>query len=280
MQEFAAVERFIDVAGTRVRYVEAGSGSPLLLLHGLGHSSTSWLRVIPALSASHRVIALDLPGFGGSDAPADASYEPDYFARVVDAALDVLSPERVDAIGHSAGGLTLLIDAMRPRSRPRYRKIVLVDPAGFTPAPDNLLGTAAVSLARLLVSIPRGRALTRALYSTAFFDSRAVDEETVDELVRRGANPKQKVAVRRAFAKYFDFCRHLEPFHESLASLDAPVLAIWGSDDRLFRATDAAVAKRVLRDVRVDVFERCGHCPQIEDPEKFAASVLEFLALP
>jgi len=88
------------------------------------------------------------------------------------------------------------------------------------------------------------------------------------------------VAVRRAFAKYFDFCRRLEPFHEGLASLDTPMLAIWGSDDRLFRATDAAVVKRVLRDVRIEVFERCGHCPQIEDPERFVASVLGFLALP
>jgi pimeloyl-ACP methyl ester carboxylesterase len=278
MQAFAAAERFVDVVGTRVRYIEAGSGSPLLLVHGLGHSSTSWRRVIPGLSASHRVIALDLPGFGGSDAPADEAYDPDYFARVVEAAVEALSLGRVDAVGHSAGGLTLLIDALRAPSR--YRKLVLVDPAGFTPAPDNLLGTAAASLARLLVSIPRNRALTRALYSTAFFDSRCVDEETVDELVKRGSNAAQKVAVRRAFAKYFDFCRRLELFHGRVASLETPMFVIWGSDDRLFRTSDSAVAKRVLHDVRIELFERCGHCPQIENPEKFVAAVLEFLALP
>jgi len=197
---------------------------------------------------------------------------------VVEAAVGALSLGRVDAVGHSAGGLTLLIDALRSPSR--YRRLVLVDPAGFTPAPDNLLGTAAASLARLLVSIPRNRALTRALYSTAFYDSRCVDEETVDELVKRGSNATQKVAVRRAFAKYFDFCRRLEPFHERIASLEAPMFVIWGSDDRLFRTSDSAVAKRVLRDVRIELFERCGHCPQIENPQKFVAAVSEFLALP
>lgn len=278
MQAFAAAEKFIDVAGTRVRYLEAGSGSPLLLVHGLGHSSTSWRRVIPGLIASHRVIAPDLPGFGGSDAPADASYDPEYFARIVDAALEALSLDRVDAVGHSAGGLTLLLDAFRSRSR--YCKLVLVDPAGFTPAPDNLLGTAASSLARLLVSIPRNRPLSRALYSTAFFDASRVDEETVDELVLRGSNLAQKAAVRRAFGKYFDFCRRLGPFHERIASLEMPIFVIWGSDDHLFRPSDTAVAKRVLRDVRIEVFERCGHCPHIELPERFVASVLEFFSLP
>lgn len=278
MQAFAAAEKFIDVAGVRVRYLEAGSGSPLLLVHGLGQSSTAWRRVLLGLSAHRRVIALDLPGFGDSHKPPDAPYDPDYFADIVDRFAGALGLERFDAGGHSAGGLALLIDAHR--SPARYGKIVLVDPAGFTPAPDNLLGTAAASLARLLVSIPRNRAMTRALYSTAFFDPRSLDEETVDELVRRGSNPMAKIAARRAFAKYFDFCRRLEPFHERLASLETPVLAVWGSDDRLFRASDAAVAARVLRNSRIELFERCGHCPQIEHPDRFVASVLEFLARP
>src|SRR3984893_10189905 len=218
MQAFAAAEKFIDVAGTRVRYLDAGSGEPLLLVHGLGQSSTTWRRVIPGLSAHRRVIAPDLPGFGGSGAHSEAPYDPEYFMRIVGEFLVALGLDRVDAAGHSAGGLTVLIDAL---ARPgHYRKIVLVDPAGFTPAPDNLLGTAAASLARLLVSIPRNRALTRALYSTAFFHSHGVDEETVDELVQRGSNPLSKIAARRAFAKYFDFCRRLEPFHARLTELD------------------------------------------------------------
>jgi pimeloyl-ACP methyl ester carboxylesterase len=276
MQAFAAAEKFVDIAGTRVRYLDAGSGDPLLLVHGLGQSSTTWRRVLPGLSARRRVIALDLPGFGGSGAPPDAAYDPYYFVYVVGQFLGALALDRVDALGHSAGGLTLLIGALAKPGR--YRKIVLVDPAGFTPAPDNLLGTAAASLARLLVSIPRNRALTRALYSTAFFNSQAVDEETVDELVKRGSNPLSKIAARRAFAKYFDFCRRLEPFHEALSGLDSAVLAIWGSDDRLFRAADAAVVRRVLPEARIELVDRCGHCPQIEYPDRFNASVLEFLS--
>src|ERR1700687_4755908 len=108
MQAFAAAEQFVDVAGTRVRYLETGSGPTLLLVHGLGQSSSAWKRVLLGLGAQRRVIALDLPGFGGSDAPQEAPYEPEYFARIVDGVANALSLDRIDAVGHSAGGLTRL----------------------------------------------------------------------------------------------------------------------------------------------------------------------------
>lgn len=260
-----------------MHYVEAGAGPPLLVLHGLGQSSTAWRRVMPSFAIRHRTIALDLPGFGESPAPTVQPFGgPEYFSRIVETTTMSLDLESLDAVGHSAGGLALMIDALR--NRHRYRRIVLVDPVGFTPTPDNLLGTAAMSLFRLFVGIPRTRAMTRALYSTAFFDSSRVDEETVDELARRHADPTAKRTARHTFTKFFDYCRRLEPFHERLAALDLPILAIWGADDRLFPASDAAALRRVLPHAELKIFERCGHCPQIEQPERFVAAVEEFLS--
>jgi 4,5:9,10-diseco-3-hydroxy-5,9,17-trioxoandrosta-1(10),2-diene-4-oate hydrolase len=277
MQARAPRENVVVIHGTRLRYLDVGAGPPLLLIHGLGQSSTAWLRVIDGLAAAGcRVIAPDLPGHGGSEVPTDAPFDPQYIALVCGQFFEALGLETFDAVGHSAGALALLLDALD--SPQRYRKLVLVDPAGFTPAPDNLLGTAAASLARLLVSIPRNRALTRALYATAFYDSYAVDEETVDELVLRRSNPKAKRAARLAFSSFFEYCRRLEPLHARLAGFATPTLGIWGSDDRLFRVSDASVAQRVLPHARIERFERCGHCPQIEHPELFTRVVLEFLA--
>lgn len=277
MQAFSPSAGSVDVSGTRARYLEAGAGSPLLVLHGLGQSSTAWRRVMPAFSSRHRTIALDLPGFGESPAPVAQPYGgPEYFSKVVEATISSLGLGSLDAIGHSAGGLALMLDALRsPR---RYRHIVLVDPVGFTPTPDNLLGTAAASLVRLFVGIPRTKAMTRALYSTAFFDSSRVDDETVEELARRHSDPRAKRIARHTFTKFFDYCRRLEPFHQRLASLDVPILAIWGQDDRLFPASDAASLARVLPRVRLEIFEHCGHCPQIEQPERFVSVVEEFLS--
>ena len=122
--------------------------------------------------------------------------------------------------------------------------------------------------------------MTRRLYATAFFDAGQVDEDTVDELAKRHADPTAKRVARRTFTKFFDFCRRLEPFHARLSALDVPVLVIWGSDDRLFRASGAAALKRVIPHARLHVFEQCGHCPQIEQPDRFVSAVLEFLAAP
>jgi 2-hydroxymuconate-semialdehyde hydrolase len=276
VQAFAPAENFVDVTGTRIRFLDAGSGPPLLLVHGLGQSSTAWRRCFAGLASERRVIAPDLPGFGGSDKPADVPYDPHYFTKVARGFVNALGLGRIDAVGHSAGALVLLLDALEEPQR--YRRLVLADPVGFSPAPDNLLGAAAASLMRLLVSIPRNRALTRALYATAFFSSSAVDEETVDELDRRRASPQGKLAARRAFEGFFHFCQRLAPFHERLRSLETPSLVVWGSDDRLFRISDSAVARRVLSPARIETFERCGHCPQIEFPDRFAKLVLEFLA--
>ena len=262
-----------------MRYLEAGEGLPLLLLHGIGQSSTAWRRVFPALASTHRVLAIDLPGFGGSPAPKSGPYgAPKYFGRVVAEFATALDLATVDAIGHSAGGLALLNDALDHPAR--YRRLVVVDPAGFTPTPDNLLGNAASSLARLFVSVPHNRAVTRALYATAFFDASTLDEETVDELDRRHHDPAAKHVARTTLTKFIDYCRRLEPFHERLSSLRTPVLAIWGRDDRLFHPRRAGALQRLVPHARVEVFERCGHCPQIEAPARFAETVAEFLSLP
>src|SRR5690348_16208784 len=132
MQAFSPSDGSVDVAGTRARYLEAGSGPTLLVLHGLGQSSNAWRRVMPAFASRRRIIAIDLPGFGESPAPESQPYGgPEYFSRVVDGVSSALDLGPLDAIGHSAGGLALMLDALR--SPGRYRRIVLVDPVGFTP---------------------------------------------------------------------------------------------------------------------------------------------------
>jgi len=114
MQAFSPTVGSVDVAGTRARYLEAGSGQPLIVVHGLGQSSTAWRRVMPALASRRRTIAIDLPGFGESPAPESQPYGgPEYFSRVVDALGSALDLGQVDAIGHSAGGLALMLDALR-----------------------------------------------------------------------------------------------------------------------------------------------------------------------
>ena len=100
-------ERRIEADGLPIRYLEAGKGPPLVLLHALGESSLDWQWVLPALARTNRVYAPDLPGSGGSGKPA-TDYSPAFFARSVAAYLDALGVERAAVAGNSLGGLVAL----------------------------------------------------------------------------------------------------------------------------------------------------------------------------
>jgi pimeloyl-ACP methyl ester carboxylesterase len=274
--QFICVDRTIVVDGVRVRYLDLGAGKPLLLLHGLGHSSTAWLRTAEAFAERRRVLAPDLPGFGKSETPAPSTIGPDFHTRIVLGFLKALGFEHVGAIGHSAGALVLLLAALEQPAR--FTRLVLVNPVGFTPAPSSLLGTIASSVLQIFLAMPRSRPIVRMMYEKTFFDPATVDEASIEELFARREDPVSRLATEASFAEYFEFCKNLEPLHERLKTLGIPVLVVWGSDDLTFPVRDADVAAQVLRDARIERFERCGHHPHIEMPNRFARVALEFLS--
>ena len=123
----AIAERTIDVEGLLVRYLTAGSGPPLVLVHGVGTSAGEWSWVLPTLARDHLVYAIDLPGFDGSARPPD--YSPALSARFVGAFLDALRVERPAVIGNSLGGLVALHLALSDPER--VAALVLSDSAGL-----------------------------------------------------------------------------------------------------------------------------------------------------
>ena len=120
-------ERFATVGGVRVRYLRTGRGPAILLIHGLASSIYTWKDEIPALARDHEVVALDLPGFGGSDQPADLSF--DLYPRVVVGLMDQLGIARASLVGNSLGGAVASVVAARQPAR--VDRLVLIDAAGF-----------------------------------------------------------------------------------------------------------------------------------------------------
>ena len=114
----AVGERNVEVDGVPIRYLIAGMGPPLVLLHGAGDNALDWWWVMPALAATHRVYALDLPGSPDSARPA-ADYSPAFFEHFVAGFLDALGIERAAMVGNSLGGLVAL-------------RLTLADPARVT----------------------------------------------------------------------------------------------------------------------------------------------------
>jgi 2-hydroxy-6-oxonona-2,4-dienedioate hydrolase len=124
----AIEEHNLRVDGLPTRYLRAGEGPPLVLLHGAGDNALDWRWVMPDLAATHRVYAPDLPGSPESARPA-ADYSPAFFERFVAGFLDALGVERAAVAGNSIGGLVALRLAL---SEPdRVGSLVLVDSAGL-----------------------------------------------------------------------------------------------------------------------------------------------------
>src|SRR5262245_58029821 len=90
--------------GITVAYRERGSGAPVLLLHGWPTSSYLWRDVMPAIAEHNSVVAIDLPGFGGSSKPTDIRYDFDLFGRVLDEVVDRLEMDHLGIVGHDIGG--------------------------------------------------------------------------------------------------------------------------------------------------------------------------------
>jgi len=110
-------EREIEVDGVLTRFLTAGEGSPLVLLHGVGDNALDWRWVMPALARENRVYAPDLPGSGDSAKPAADRYSPAFFGRFVGAFLDALGAERAAVVGNSLGGLAGLRFALSEPER-------------------------------------------------------------------------------------------------------------------------------------------------------------------
>jgi pimeloyl-ACP methyl ester carboxylesterase len=267
--------RFATVDGSRLRFVRAGTGPAAVLLHGLASSIYTWKDTLPVLAPSHDVVALDLPGFGGSDQPVPLSGAA--LPRAVVGLIEGLGLERPALVGHSLGGAVAALAAARLEGR--ARRLVLLDAAGFNLAPEDrpaLVRLAGSPAGRLLELLPlRRRALALGLRQV-FFDDALVTPERVDEYLAPLARPGAVASVRSLLRD-----EGLSPaFQAALASLRLPTLVVWGREDAWIPVAHADRFAAALPGSRRVVLEGCGHMPQEERPAEVARLIAGFLAEP
>src|SRR5918998_1820234 len=273
-------ERSVDVDGLPIHYLSAGEGPPMVLLHGAGDNALDWQWVLPALTATHRVYAPDLPGSPDSARPA-AGYSPAFFERFVASFLDALGIGRAAFVGNSLGGLVALRLALSEPAR--VGALVLVDSAGlgpevnpaFTSANVPGLGEAAMPFWRT----PLG-AYQRAWGRTALLFARppgSVPREWLAEQRRLAQSPGYLEAHLRVLRALVSPLGQREVLVERLPSLEVPTLVVWGSRDRVFPERQAREAVVRLREGSLAVIPECGHMPHVERPDAFLASLDGFI---
>lgn len=270
---------FETVNGHRLRYVRAGgvrAGPPVVLVHGFASSLFTWKDVLPALSRSHDVIALDLPGFGLSDLPADLSFED--LPSAVLGLMERLGVERAALVGNSMGGaVAAMVAAEHPE---RVSALVLVDAAGFNLEPKDqppMVRLITSPVAPLLAGLPGKRLLVERSLREVFHDDRRITEERVGEYLAAARRPGSLRAMRSLLLSLGE---RSDLVKDQLPRLQAPTLVVWGREDRWIPLADADRFVEAIPGARKVVIDACGHMPQEEKPDELAPLLGGFLADP
>ena len=259
-----------------VNYVDLGSGSPaIVFVHGLSGSWQNWLENLPHFSKSHRVIALDLPGFGASELPPwEVTVES--YARQLVGFCDELEAEDCIAVGNSLGGFIAAEAAIREPER--FEKLVLVSAAGISHArmrrqPAETGARMAAAMAPLTLKLQKRSflrpRLRNSIFRSIFHRPHELGRELLWEQWVHGAGPPGFLPAVQGLVGY-DITDRLE-------DVKVPTLVVWGRNDRIVPPNDAFGWMKHLGNAELEVFDRCGHLPQLERPVRFNRLLEEFL---
>ncbi len=274
-------ECWMDLEGARMRYLRAGSGRPLILLHGLLGYSFSWRYTIPALAPYATVYALDMMGAGFSDRPAGLDHSMRGTAVRLLQFIERLGISSFDLLGTSHGGAVAMMAAAECRAgnfNLRLRRLVLVAPVNPYSAHGRRLAPFAGSnfgagLFRFGVS--HMSFLFPYFHARLYANRRKIPPGTLAGYVAPLTKPglfEHALSIVRTWTKDL---RELEKTLPSLAGL--PTLLMWGRNDPAVYASSAAPLAKYFPNSRVVIFPGIGHLPYEECPDEFNRALIDFL---
>ncbi|HAH64016.1 MAG TPA: alpha/beta hydrolase [Rhizobiales bacterium] len=265
-------------APVRLYVEEQGKGAPVLLIHGFGASTYTWRHVAPELAKTHRVIAVDLKGFGQSDKPFDSRYSVFDQAELLAQLIVDKDLRNLTLVGHSFGGGIALLLALEANERleGRITKLVLLDSIAYPqniPVFFRLLDVPLVS--RLGVSMIPPSVQTRVALRIAYFDDSKIDQDEVDAY----AAPLRTAAGKHAIIYS---ARQIVPdglaeISERYKTIELPTLILWCDHDRIVPLEVGLKLRRTLPNSTLRLVEDCGHMPQEEQPESTLKLLQGFL---
>jgi pimeloyl-ACP methyl ester carboxylesterase len=272
-------QRWVEVRGQPLNVIELGEGPPVVFVHGLSGSWPNWLEQLPVFAERHRVITLDLPGFGHSPMPAE-TITISYYARILDGLLEELAVDAAALVGSSMGGF---VSAELAIARPqRVERLVLVAVAGISTYRHRDAMRAVPWITRA-ERIAAGYTAWLASRSDAVTRRRGLRNATLGVVMRhparlpgplaaeqlRGAGKPGFIGALRALLEY--------PISERLPEIACPTLIVWGDEDRLISVRDADAFAEMIPNSRKVVFADTGHLAMLERPAAFNALVEGFL---
>jgi pimeloyl-ACP methyl ester carboxylesterase len=256
--------RYAQAGPFGLRYLEAGSGPPLVLVHGLASNALQdWGRLVAPLARRYHVYAPDLPGFGRSERPADADYSIPMQVEALRAFLGAVGVSRARVAGISMGGW--IVARLAGEHPELVERLVVVAPAGMRP--DDSAPIPAEVL------LPRDEAGVRRLIATIRHKPPASPSFLVRDILAERL--REEWIVRRALES-------MRPgkdwLNGTLARAEMPVLIVWGKQDALLPVAYAAPLQAEFKHATLRVLDGCGHVPMADCPQEFDAVMTAFLA--
>jgi pimeloyl-ACP methyl ester carboxylesterase len=253
----------------------------VLLIHGLTGSHRNWAHLVGTLNTDHRVLVPDLFGHGASAKPM-GDYSLGAHAATMRDLLDRIGVDRVTLVGHSfGGGIAMQFCYLFPE---RVNRLVLVSSGGLGRSVSPLLRAATLPGAGWVLPLVasgwvrgRGEAVGRTLARWGWRPSPDVTEAW------RGFTSLADADSRRAFLattrSVIDPGGQTVTAHDHLPMvIEIPTLVVWGTRDRMIPAWHATTAHQAIPGSRVELFEGAGHYPHLDDPERFAEVLGDFIA--
>jgi pimeloyl-ACP methyl ester carboxylesterase len=268
------------ITGYSTYYQTAGEGHPLLLVHGVGGSSLTFQWNIDELAQRFRVYAVDLPGHGRSEKP-DLQYAVEDAVPFIAEFIRDVCGEPAALVGVSAGGLMCALTAADHPDLVTH--LVMVSSAGF--GRDVTWGLRLLSLPVVRPWIESTRhdpAAVRMSLRRTIHDTNLITDELVAAVAEERAQPGNGKVMHRALRNNLNIfgLRRWRKHIRSLKKVGVPVMIIWGAQDRFIPVRHAYRAMKHFAGAPVHIFDRCGHWPPYEHPNRFNRLVGEFITIP
>jgi pimeloyl-ACP methyl ester carboxylesterase len=274
-------QRWVEIEGRPVNLVDLGPRDspedPAVFIHGLAGSWQNWLENLPHFARNRRVIAMDLPGFGHSEMPAEKISISGY-GRTIEALLDALDVEGAEIVGNSMGGFIGAEVAIQFPER--VKRLVLVSAAGLSVEhqrnepvlgvlrrTENILAFYSGWFAARSDVLARRPRMRRVMMDLVTAHADRLPAPLVAEQVRGSGKPGFIDALD-ALTDY--------PIRDRLGDITHPTLVVWGTRDRLVPVRDAYEFEKLIPDARAVVWRDTGHLPMLERPAAFNAEVERF----
>lgn len=271
--------RYVELSGDmRLHYhdlpaVGLSAGCPVLFLQGSGAGASGWSNFqgnAPAFNAAgHRVLVIDLPGYGYSSKPTDVAYTLDYFINYVHEFVLALGLERLALVGNSLGGAIALGFALNYPAL--VDRLILMAPGGLGSREDYL----AMPGMKMMKEVFMGGAVSREVLAQFIRSGLVYDPAAVSELM-----VEQRWQVFQQQNDHVMKTMVVPDMTERLPEIACPVLVFWGIDDRMMPPAGILKLATGLRRVRLLITSQCGHWFMVEHPRRFNRTGIEFLSEP